>query len=383
MEVFIRLNDDIERDFAFQVDKNGKFNDKIMHLFDTENGIGSFMNLKPSIFHKSKPVGFYKSIHPGYLTDNGSLLFPLDADEKEFLEELDLGNVEICKQLWPHQLIVPIWEKSGLAIFIYCAFFAFWLYTDLPDFISPTPGICLTNQVSRLVKYIVESFGYIQLAKVLENEIKPNSANKLAQIIFFSCHLFKVIFISFFFYTGFFNPISFNPLVFINTRKGALHKEKIKNILTEYGWIGVRRATFDEYYTDYYKYVVEKAGGQVEAYKQGILKSFSKPGVLLGKGEGFQTPIDKRFTIDTFEAMKIEKKFYLSEKYFLTVEKILKKDIDSLGENMGEIVKLLRNFRRYGLFNSNDEIKEMVQIRKSIEPDDESESKPEQEKKEQ
>ena len=51
-------------------------------------------------------------------------------------------------------------------LFVPCIL-ACWLYTDLPDFISPTPGICLTNQMTKLMAWVLVQFGKDRFAETL------------------------------------------------------------------------------------------------------------------------------------------------------------------------------------------------------------------------
>ena len=108
-----------DSDYAFQVSKEDTFQSKTMKIFDEKDGLSQFMVLRPSIFHKDCPIGLYKSTHPGFLTENGCLIFHYDADKPQYLEELDLTKKKIWEQLWPGQLVavsythLDVYKRQG------------------------------------------------------------------------------------------------------------------------------------------------------------------------------------------------------------------------------------------------------------------------------
>ncbi|SCW00762.1 LAFE_0C11430g1_1 [Lachancea fermentati] len=374
MEIYIRFNDDCENDYAFQVSKEDTFQSKTMKIFEETGGLSHYMVLKPSIFYKDRPIALYKSMHPGFLTENGCVIFHYDADKKEYLEKLDLTDKKIIDQLWPGQLVVPKWEVNRKTVIIYILTILAWLYTDLPDVISPTPGICLTNQVSKRIMVLAYKFNYVGVANKLKEEIQVNSAGVIAQWLFFLLHILKVLIVTSIFYTGMANPISFNPFKFYSTRSIVVTKNKatIKDTLRDLGWIGAKRATYDDYRDTYYKYAIDKAGGMVPAYKSGAMKSAASPGVALTNGEGFQTPLDKRFTESTFKTMEKSGKFVLSEEYFIQLEKDLKENIKKCDGVIPNINAEIRRFRRYGLFECSEELSHLVELRKKAAADAEA-----------
>lgn len=385
MELYVRMNDDVEYDYAFQVDKDDTLASKTMKIFDPEEGLSRYMVLRPSIFYKDTPVGFYKSMHPGFLTENGCLLFDYDAGNAQYLEKLDLDKKKVWEQLWPGQLVIPAWEKDKRTILVFVFIMLGWLYTDLPDCISPTPGICLTNQFSKRVMHIADYLGYHAIATKLGEEIQPNSAGVTAQWLFFAFHLVKLLVISSLFYTGLINPISFNPVLFYNSRKFVISKnnEKLKSTLQKVGWIGARRATYDDYRDTYYNYVIEKCGGPVSAYKMGVMKNAASPGLTLSAGEGFQTDLKNRLEHCTFSKMESARKFELSEDYFLQLEKDLKENIKKCKDDIPKCNAEIRRFRKYGLFECGEELSKLVAMRKEVDTAAESKPQDEQEKKEQ
>ncbi|CAH02948.1 Gsf2p [Kluyveromyces lactis] len=385
MEVYVRMNDDLEYDYAFQVQKDDTLEQKIALIFNKEKGLSRFMVLKPSIFYKNEPSGFRKSMHPGFLTENGCLLFDYSADDSEYLEDLEVSKKTVWEQLWPGQLVLPKWEKDWKTIWTFVTIMLVWLYTDLPDCISPTPGICLTNQLSKRFASLADNAGLTFVAEKLREELEINSVSVTAQWLFFVFHIVKIVILSSFFYTGLVNPVSFNPLRSLLNKKSAISNgnSELKSTLQTIGWVGARRAIYDDYRDKYYQYVIDKSGGPLHAYRKGIMKQAANPGVTLSAGEGFQTELSNRFNHNTFETMKSSGKFKLSEDYFLQLETDLKENIKACDGDVAKINAEIRNFRKYGLFECGPELTELVQLRKKVDAAPETEPLPEQEKKEQ
>lgn len=363
MEIYVRLNDDIEHDYAFQIDKEDTINSKIKSIF--HSNLNEIMVLRPTVFHEHTPSGFKKSDHPGFLTNGGCLIFDYDANEKEYVKDLD-ADKPLFEQLWPGQLIIPQWNYSKKSLVIFGLLMVGWLYTDLPDCISPTPGICLTNQLSRMILPIVRRFELHELAAKLEDEIRPNFSSVDAQWVFFVFHILKIMMITAFFFFGVANPITFNPYRLWNLRNELdVHNPRFKNMLKSIGWIGARRATYDAFQTNYFNYMVDKYGGQVKAYRAGIIKQIASPGVKLQDGEGFQTPLKERFTGSTFKEMKENEKFILSEEYFVELENNLKENLDKCNGDIGKMNTEIRRFRRFGIYEPNEKLTEMFKIRRA------------------
>ncbi|QLQ82649.1 hypothetical protein HG537_0H04120 [Torulaspora globosa] len=373
MEIYVRLNNDVERDFAFQIDTDDTINTKIDKSFrEGGEGVSEFIVLRPTIFHEKQPIGYYKSMHPGYLTEGGCLIFDYDADLKEYKQRLD-PEKKLMDQLWPGQLILPEWKKSRKNIVTYVVFMLLWLYTDLPDVVSPTPGICLTNQLSRMAIPVFEHFGKHSIAEKLKEEIQVNFSGVIAQWGFFVVHILKIAFITLFFATGMVNPISFNPTVLYKIRNLQLTDPKIKNLLRSLGWVGAKRGTYDEYQSNFYDYTIKKYGDPAKAFKAGMIRVAAAPGLRLSDGEGFQTPLDQRFSGNTFKTIKEEGKFVLSEEYYLQLENDLKKNLESCQGDIGQMNNEIRRFRRFGLYEPGDELKEMVRLRKEVKVREEAE----------
>ncbi|CAL9738130.1 glucose-signaling factor 2 [Monosporozyma servazzii] len=375
MEIYVRLCDDGERDYAFQVSKEDTINSKVKHIFDQKSDdpnvkltLSTVMVTRPSIWHNRQPSSFYKSNHPGYLTEGGCLIFDYDAADKQYLVPLD-ENKPLSEQLWPGQLIVPKWDYNITSIGIIGGILLLWLYTDLPDSVSPTPGICLTNQLSNLVIPILENvLDNQKMADKLREEIQVGYSSIPAQWTFFLLHVFKIAFIILFTRLGLINPLSFNPFKLYKLRNHDLTQktDDMKLLLKKLGWIGSRKASFDQYQQNFYNYMTKKYGGTVKLYKAGLLKIAAKPGFVLNSGEGFQTPLDERFTGSTFKEIDNSGKFILSEEYFIELENILKEEIDNADGDIGLMNELVKRFRRFGIYEPNEKIKELVRKRKDI-----------------
>lgn len=364
MEVYVRLNNDVERDFAFQVDNEDKITTKIAKAFrEKGEGVSDLIVLRPTIFHEKLPIGYSKSMHPGYMTEGGCLIFDYDADLKQYKQALD-PEKSLMDQLWPGQLIIPEWKVSRTNVLTYVVLMLIWLYTDLPDVISPTPGISLTNQLSRTAIPILEHFDYGHVADRLKMEIQVNYTGVVAQWLFFVVHILKIAVITMFFTTAMVNPISFNPAALYKIRNMQINDPKLRNLMRSLGWVGARRGTYDEYQGNYYNYIIKKYGDPAKAFRAGMIKVAAAPGFPLGEGEGFQTPLSQRLTASTFKTIKEERKFVLSEEYFIQLEDDLKKNLDACQGDIGAMNNEIRRFRRFGLFEPGEELTEMVTLRK-------------------
>lgn len=364
MEVAIRFHDDYEDDYIFDIQKDSTVENYLKRIFDKDGELAKLLPLRPSIFYKKKPKKFYKSVHPGVLTPGGSILFNFDSTKSAFLEELD-SNTPLIQQLWPGQLIIPQWEVSYSNIIIYTIICFVWLYTDLPDFISPTPGNCLTNYISWVLIPIMNYLDKPQLSEKLRKEIQPNSSSINAQIIFFILHIFKILILTLFLGLGMANPVSFNFSKVNNVNKVETNKEKfVGELYKNLGWTGLKKTPYDLYKKEYYEYIMKKYNGMVGASKAGKLKRAANPGIVLNSGEGYNTPIQK--TENTFKAMKEKQKYILSDLYFQQLEKDLESNLkECVGDNDAKNI-LIRNYKRHGNFEGGVEIENIIQLREQL-----------------
>lgn len=353
IEIYIRFNDDIEKDYCFSVGLNDDFA-SLLKIFDTLK-----LSLRPSIFYKQTPIGFKVSNDPGYLTENGGMLFSYDA--MKTTKDVELTD-KVSDKCWPGQLIIPVWEtdtktKYGL-VFALLA----WLYTDLPDAHSPTPGICLTNQVSRTLAWVITTFTeYNNIADDILKETEINQTSYWVQWAFFSLHVVKILFVFLAAWTGMYNPYSLNPAKAAKVPKIDASK---KQDLIDIGWTGARRATLDEYKEFYREYKIKQAGGIVQASRAGLFEKLKNPGVLLGEGEGFQSDMKD---VSKLEDLKDSKLFTLNYEYFLEVGSQFEDQLIK-SENPNKDIK---DFRKYGPLEVESKIiKEIYANRKAREEED-------------
>lgn len=358
MDVTIRFNDDYENDYIFEIKKNHTVNNYLKKLFNPDGKVAEMLPLRPSIFYSRTPSTFYKSVHPGILTPGGTVLFNFDSTDKEFLVELD-PEVPLVEQLWPGQLVVPKWDIRFFNILRYIAFCSAWLYTDLPDFISPTPGHCFTNYISWAFIPVMNYIDKPEYAEKLRSEIMPNSSGQIAQIIFFTLHVAKILVMTLFFGLGMANPISFNLMKIRKSKNIDAGDESVRKLLKEIGWTGLKRAPYDVYKKAFYDSVMKKYGGLVGAYKAGTLKRAANPGTVLEKGEGFSTPLSRKDE-NTFEVMEKDHQYILSIAYYLQLEKDLEAEIEKCGRDVDKINNLIRDYKRYGLLNAGEKISKII-----------------------
>lgn len=365
LETYVRFNDDLEKDYCFQVKNSSVFKD-LYKIFKTLP-----ISLRPNMFYNSLPIGFTVSTAPGYLTDDGALLFSYETSDEKYLKKVSI-NDKISDNIWPGQLIIPIWEFNSFGFYSFLTFLLVWLYTDLPDFISPTPGLCLTNQVSKLAAYLVTNLGYEKLAKTLTDDIQAPVSN-LAQIGFFIFHIIKVSVIFLFIHTG-----AFNPIKLFRWKRSDVPQTITKEGLISIGWTGVRRACPDEYKDFYRDYKIKEYGGMVPAHQAGLFDKLKNLGVFLGDGEGFNTPLDNKSTLKDLlpppEEQDVEEKpgmrddsklikFTLNYEYFAQLGEFFQRYTAQEDSNLVEAIK---QFRRYGILHSPEVVQKIVTNRKKF-----------------
>ncbi|KAF3986400.1 hypothetical protein FT663_04543 [Candidozyma haemuli var. vulneris] len=341
LEVYIRFNDDLEKDYCFQVSTETRFRD-LYRIFD-----GLPISLRPNLFYSLRPLTFQVSTAPGYLTEDGALLFSYETSQPRFRKNINLED-RIAQHCWPGQLIIPVWEFLSFRFYLFVTTLIVWLYTDLPDFISPTPGICLTNHVSNMIAYFATRFGYGHIADIVIKDVQEPVAIG-GQCVFFAFHLVKVLTIFFVVHIGLFNPRKFRY-----SNDTEITKEKLLDL----GWTGSRRATADEYAESYREYKINEHGGMVPAHQAGIFNKLKKLGVWLGEGEGYDTPVSKDNKLSDIT----EDKFVLSYDLFIKLGEVFENHIT--GKGAEELNASIKQFRRFGLMHSDEELQELVEKRK-------------------
>lgn len=342
LEVYVRFNDDIEKDYCLQITSSTTFRD-LLKVFTTLP-----ISLRPSLFYDPVPKGFVVSTAPGYLTEDGSLLFSYDTNKKEYRKKVALDTL-VAKECWPGQLILPIWEFNYFMFYSFILLLGAWLYTDLPDFISPTPGICLTNQMTRGLATVADKFGYGQAAQALIEDILA-PVGVTGQCLFFVFHIIKLAALFFIIYGGVFNPTRL-------IRIGKL-PEVTKETLIELGWTGSKRATIDEYREEYRDYKIKEYGGMVPAHQAGLFNKLKNLGCHLGDGEGFNTPVGKNESAEV-----VDGKLPMSYKLLIKQGEFFEQHVaDFDAQQMNEAIK---QFRRFGLLHSNEALAKIVETRKA------------------
>lgn len=345
LEVYLRFNDDMEKDYCFQITTSTEFRD-LFKVFDTLP-----ISLRPNVFFEPRPKGFVVSTAPGYLTEDGALLFSYETGLQKYQKRVSLDD-KIAKHCWPGQLVMPEWEFNSFGFYSFLTFLMVWLYTDLPDFISPTPGICLTNQVSNLAAFIARKVGYAHVAEIVLKDVQE-PVNIGAQCVFFFFHVVKVLVLYFVVWSGMFNPTKVFRVRFLQKPK-----QVTKEILIELGWTGSKRANADEYKEFYRTYKIKELGGMVPAHQAGLFTKLKNLGVFLGDGEGFNTPVSPENKF----ADASEDKFVLSYEYFVKLGEYFEDYIKD--KSVEEVNEAIKQFRRFGLLHSSEQISEVVQKRK-------------------
>ncbi|RLV91256.1 Glucose-signaling factor 2 [Spathaspora sp. JA1] len=357
VDIYLRFNDDMEKDYCFQVKTTTTFKD-LFKIFDTLP-----IALRPSVFYHAYPIGFKKSISPGYVTEDGNFLF--DYESQKQTQHISDLNSRINDHVWPGQLIIPEWEFNDFGFYGFVSFLICWLYTDLPDFISPTPGICLTNQVTKIFAYLAIYFKQDKIAELFLDEGEPVAI--VGQVIFFVFHIMKILMIFGLLYTGAFNPIKVFKLP--GTRIPS-PQDLTKDQLLELGWTGTRKATIDEY-KDYYRdYKISEHGGMIQAHRAGLFDTMKHLGSELGEGEGYNTPLTREnMTVKLEQLLEQAKqpnfKLKLTYDYFAELGIVFAQNVEN--KSSSELPEFIKQYRRYGLLISNENLQAIVKARKGLE----------------
>ncbi|KAK9239146.1 glucose signaling factor 2-domain-containing protein [Lipomyces kononenkoae] len=264
IDIYVRLNGDIEKDYCFCLPRESPI--AVLHnIFDALPLV-----LSPTFFYFHKPAGFHISTSPGFVTSEGALLFEHKGGKLTPVDEKKrLGDVAR-----EGQLFVPIFKHNLRRWFAVVVVLLLWLYTDLPDWASPTPGISVFAIAGRIYERFVPP----------DPEAEPQQNDTVVDFIFFLFHLIKVVVIFLIFYFGGYNPYSMNPF----RESPEITADSLRSI----GWTGARRISPDEWREENRTRRIDEAGGAVKAYEKGILMGLSSAGVYLQAGEGWDTPSD-------------------------------------------------------------------------------------------
>ncbi|VEU22924.1 DEKNAAC104287 [Brettanomyces naardenensis] len=339
-DVYIRFNGDEERDYCFQVRPETTFGD-LIEIFKTLP-----LNLSPSIFFERIPSHFQLSTSPGVLTMEGGILFGEDAEKKKFLKTMRNSDL-IATKAWPGQLIVPVFPERTFVKSSVIAALAVWLYTDLPDAISPTPGHSLLTLLVSIAAYVMTNYLNMaeQSAKMVENTLTP--APITAQCIFFGIHVVKVLVIYFILWVGGFNPYS------MFGRAPSIDREDLVKI----GWTSAKKADVMDFTKEYRDYRTNLAGGILKAHQIGLLDKLRRSSVALGSGEGFQSPLVDELPKDTPE----DGKFRLSFKYLKQQEEFFQERYSKVSDI--EFATEYKHLRRFGPFDAPESIEKLAEER--------------------
>lgn len=366
IDIYVRMNQDCEKDYCFNVPEDEPVS-QLYSIFDSLP-----MVLSPCYFYNPRPIGFFKVTDPGFLTSEGGLLFPETIKNKKVLRM----DEPLGKQVIEGQLIEPKWEWNYTRWITVITVLSAWLYLDLPQFITPTPGIAPSTLAFKGIDKVMELFGINEISNLNfspENDEAGTPFSSIPwQIGFFVFHILKVLVVYGLFWAGGINPYSFNPMESRKLRLRVLNRDKLLSI----GWTGCRRATKPEWSEENRKNLIERHGGIVRAYNAGVLGETSKLGVQLDKGEGWDS--DSKFT-GSWTPVKVNDVYFHELKVALggqisEITTLLEKDkenedgagLDEEGASQA-IDTCVKRFRRIGPVLGTKKLHEIYQARKSAE----------------
>lgn len=296
------------------------------------------------------------SRHPGFLTSEGGMLFTTDSANKEYLDSIE-QDAKISDVAWDGQLFVPIWTFLPRRFYGLVAFLAIWLYLDLPQYITPTPGLAPTLLANRLLDYLVPPS--------LEESTKESVfSTPIWQWVFFALHVLKIVFIFILFQTGSFNPVSLNPYSHYSSRRKKVDQHMLKSI----GWTATRKSTVADWRLENFKNQTKNG----DSHSIQISNSSDKlrfSGIYLDKDEGFN--VKKNMTLierEEFEKYKLANpsKFYMSEDYlnmYYTPLAIVFSDPEVSEVTRTEV---LSYYRKYGPKKGTTELKAIYEKRERL-----------------
>lgn len=346
-DIYIRMNGNHDHDYCFQVTDKSTFSD-LINIFTTLP-----VMLNQSIFYDRIPIGFKISTYPGQLTRTGGILFGVKADFDEYLIDADLSS-KIYDHVLPGQLIIPVFKSRSLLHYSVLAFLAGWLYTDLPDMISPTPGICLTKYVTIAISWILENvMNKPDKAAKFYNEIME-PVGVIGQCIYFTFHIVKVLLFYFILWAGLFNPYSMY---------GGKPTGIEKDTLVKIGWTGAKKVSSETYQDEFRKRIIAKHGGILKAYTKGFFPVMKNSVMELSPGEGYDSKSEGG-------------EFKLTREILIEQQKYFAKSLE--GKAAGEAYDEIKRFRQFGTFDSPSSIKASLEAKfsaKDLEIKNKEESK--------
>lgn len=322
-------------------------------IFDTIN-----FCLSPSYFYNSYPADIKISRHPGFLTSEGGLLFLPEASNEKYLDSVSM-DAKIGDVAWDGQLFVPIWSFNYRRYATVMIFLVAWLYADLPQYITPTPGIA----PSLLAHAVLDS---IFPPTATEIEIAQTTPFKSVvwQWIFFLVHVVKIGFIYLIFHSGSFNPYSLNPFKRRTKRSAALDEQLLKSI----GWTSACKGTIKNWRLENSRAKVKEVGVRY-AHEHNLWYKLRTAGVYLDDDEGFG--VKKNMTVAEQEKLEKTKianpsKVYMSQEFLKLYFEPLIDVFDDESLEIPVLAEALAEFRKYGPKKGTPELKEIYDKREKL-----------------
>lgn len=322
-------------------------------------------SLSPNYFYHRIPAGFKVSKHPGFLTSEGGLLFCKDAGKEKYTRAVD-QNSPIGDLLWDSQLVIPVWTFIPRRFLTVMSILMGWLYLDLPQYITPTPGLAPSILMYKIIDTATE-WANGTAPEPVSTE-KYNSPTW--QWIFFAIHFAKIAFIFAMIQTGTFNPISLNPF----SNRQLRTTKPTYEMLSSIGWTNVKRASPEEWRLQNSQNKIAEEGGFGKVLQdKGKLNEIVNEGIFLTDGEGLATPKTKRSekkdaTVKT-EIIDKDGKFHLSDEYFYHYYAPLAKAINDDKMDSQSKAELMSYYRRYGPKKATPELKDIYLKRLKFEKD--------------
>lgn len=335
-DIYLRMKKSSDHDFCFQVNSKTTFRD-LFKIFEVVPIVFS-----PSIFYTQAPSTFSVSEHPGYISRTGAIVFDTQAHDTKYLKPVDLDS-KIKDHVLPGQLVVPKFEERTFLKLSIFTFFLVWLYTDLPDFISPTPGISLTNHATIFITYVLREYLDMpqQAAKFYDDIFEPVGIP--GQCIYFVFHIMKIAMFYFILWAGMFNPYKFT---FVQQKLGSLSKEN----LLEIGWTSAMKASKTQYQDEYRKQLIAQYGSIMNLFRSGKLGYIKDCLFELKNGEGYATNHPQTDEIDV--PLPFTRELLMKERAYMNTR------LRSL--NFETAFEELKNYRKYGPKFPCPELKEIV-----------------------
>lgn len=341
-DIYIRMKDAPDNDICFQIEQDKTTFKDLIKIFEVVPVV-----FTPSIFYERVPIGFSVSVCPGFLTRTGSILFEHESGNKKYLKKVNNLNEYVSTYCLPGQLVVPIFKKRVILHQFVLLFLAFWLYTDLPDFISPTPGICFTNHITLVIVYLLRYVlkKPVQAQKFYDDIFAPVGIT--GQCIYFVFHIFKVLLFYFILWSGSFNPYSW-------TKKPTLDNVTREKLL-KIGWTGIVKSQRLQYQDEYRRFLVEKYGNFMNLYKAGKIPYVKECFVKLEDGEGYNSASSNEVSSEIDHPFILTRELLLEEFKHLNLQ-LSKLPIDRAWEQ-------LKSYRRAGTTITSPKLQKLTGLR--------------------